>query len=322
VDNYPYIKIRNTQQSQSDNSPELSIIIAAYNEEKVIRERIENIARQDYDLAKVQVLVGSDCSSDATNQILKELDLFYPWLETHLFNYRQGKAGVINTLIGNAKNEILVFTDANTVFKEDTLKELVKYYSDENVGGVSGRLILEDSAAIKSEGVEEKSYWEFETKIKKAEGNLGILIGANGGIFSIRKQYFNMIPIKKAVTDDFYLSLAVLNQGKKYLYAEKAVAYEDVGQDLNTEFKRKVRFASTNFQVLSFFKSLLFNKNLLLSYAFWSHKVIRWFTPILLIIILIASSILSGYSTIIKYLFFAQVLFYLFSLIRYAFIFS
>lgn len=274
--------------------PPVSILCSAYNEEKVIRERISNIAALDYDLSKVEVIIGSDCSDDKTNEILRELQEKYNWLKVRAFSSRRGKAAVINDLVKLASKEILVFTDANTEFDKSALKKLTSHFSDPSTGGVSGRLVLVEPESNRLESVEEKKYWEYETIIKKAEGNCGILIGANGGIFAIRKDLFREIPTAKAVTDDFFVTLAVLDEGWKFRYEYDAFAFEKVGHSVEMEVRRKIRFAATNYQTLYFFRNLLFNKNLLLSYAFWSHKVIRWFLPFLMIFCLLANFLLLG----------------------------
>lgn len=305
---------------EKEYQPSISILISAFNEEKVIEKRIRNIVDQEYAQDKIEILVGSDCSSDRTNEILKSLEKEISNLKVFLFDYRQGKAGVLNQLVKEAKNDILVFTDANTEFKRDALKNLVKHFYDKEIGGVSGKLTLLDKDSHKKAGVEEKNYWEFETFIKKAEGKLGILIGANGGIFAIRKELFEEIPLDKPVTDDFYLSLNVVKKGFKLIYEPKAEAYEEVAKDLNTEFKRKIRFAATNFQTISFFKTLLFNQNFLISYAFWSHKIIRWFLPVILILILILNALLISQNQIFEYLFYLQIFVYAAGLIGYLFI--
>ncbi|MBZ0200099.1 MAG: glycosyltransferase, partial [Ignavibacteriaceae bacterium] len=217
---------------------------------------------------------------------------------------------VINDLAFHAKNDILIFTDANTVFDKNALKNLVKGYTSEKIGGVSGRLILNEPKDNFDKSSQEKKYWEYETIIKKAEGKFGVLIGANGGIFSIRKKLFKEIPRAKAVTDDFFVSLAVLSQGYKFVYQYDSFAFEEVARSVDDEFKRKVRFAATNFQTLFFFPDLLFNKNILLSISFWSHKVIRWFIPFLLILLFILSIWRSSYSDAVRVILYVQLFFY------------
>jgi cellulose synthase/poly-beta-1,6-N-acetylglucosamine synthase-like glycosyltransferase len=297
--------------------PEVSILISAYNEEKVIERRIKNIAAQNYDLHKIEVLIGSDCSEDGTNDLLQKLGMEYKWLKIFLFEERRGKAGVINDLVNHSKYDILVFTDANTEYDKNCLSNLVQDFKDPMVGGVSGRLILTENPAFQLESVEEIKYWEYETYIKKSEGSLGILIGANGGNFATRKKHFIEIPSKKAVTDDFYIALCVLLKDKKFTYRFDAKAVEEVSSKVSTEYFRKVRFSATNFQTLTYFTKLLFNKNFLLSYAFWSHKVMRWFFPFVLIAILLTNLVLigegAGYLLIIA----LQILFYSSALLGY-----
>lgn len=303
--------------SKTPYSPNVSILIAAYNEENVIRKRIENIASQNYDFSKVELVIGSDCSSDDSNNILLEAEKELPWLKVKIFNERRGKAGVLNDLINAASNDILVFTDANTVFENDSIKNLVCHFSDEKIGGVCGKLILSDENIEIGEGVEEVKYWQFETIIKRGEGKLGILIGANGGNFAIRKSLATYLPPDKPVTDDLFLSLAVLLQGYKFIYENESLATEDVGKSIDIELKRKVRFAATNFQTLALTKGLLLNKNILLSYAYWSHKVLRWFFPLLMIFLFITSILLSQLSAIYKTVLYIQIIFYLLSFIGY-----
>lgn len=303
----------------SDFSTSVSILISAYNEEKVIENRVKNLLSQNYDKNLIEIIVGSDCSNDNTNEILKRLAKEYPEVKIFLFNNRRGKAGVLNEIVQYATNEILIFTDANTEFEKNAIKNLVKHFQYSSIGGVSGRLVLIEKNFHKERGVEEKKYWEYETFIKKSEGNLGILIGANGGIFAIRKNLFSEIPTDKPVTDDFYLSLSVIKKGYKFIYESLAIGFEEVAKDLSSEFKRKIRFAATNFQTISFFKSLLFNKNIILSYAFWSHKIIRWFLPLILILVFVLNIFLVNAGTFYLVTFIIQLLFYFLALIGFIF---
>jgi cellulose synthase/poly-beta-1,6-N-acetylglucosamine synthase-like glycosyltransferase len=263
----------------------VSILISAYNEEKVIKQRLNNIANLDYDFTKIEVLVGSDCSTDRTNEILEKLKNIYPWLSVYLFMKRRGKVSVLNDLVRKVKNEILLFTDANTVFDKNSINQLIPYFNDPAIGGVSGRLKLIEREVVSKSKSEEKKYWEYETIIKKLEGRCGVLIGANGGIFAIKRNLFKEIPLERPVTDDLFISLSVLQQNYQFVYESNAIAYEEVAPKIIDEFKRKVRFGSTNFHTLLYFKNLLFNKNILLSYSLWAHKVMRWLTPLLLILI-------------------------------------
>ncbi|MCU7519294.1 MAG: glycosyltransferase family 2 protein [Ignavibacteria bacterium] len=319
---YPVIiniiaRLKGKNPEENSYYPEVSILCSAYNEEKVIENRIKNILSLDYDLSKIEMLIGSDCSSDRTNEMLLELQRNHPWLKVHIFSQRRGKAAVINDLVKLARHEILVFTDANTEFDRNSLKLLLEDFYATEIGGVSGRLILLEPEANRSESVEEKKYWEYETLIKRAEGRCGILIGANGGIFAIRKKLFREIPTKKAVTDDFFISLSVLEKDYRFIYRYDAFAFEEVGRSVSLEVKRKIRFASTNFQTMFFFRKLLFNKNILVSYAFWSHKITRWFLPFILIITFLLNILILGNGGFFVAAFAAQLLFYAAALFGY-----
>jgi cellulose synthase/poly-beta-1,6-N-acetylglucosamine synthase-like glycosyltransferase len=297
-----------------DHNYSISIIISAYNEEKVISDRIINISHLDYDFNNLEVLIGSDGSTDKTNSILIDMQKKYSWLSVNLFESRRGKVSVINDLIAKSKNEIIVFTDANTIFDVNSLKKLIRQFWDKNLGGVCGRLVLLEPKTKLNESVEEKSYWEYETFIKKYEGKCGVLIGANGGIFAIRRNLFKPLPDIKPITDDIFITLMIHQQKYKFSYEYDAFASEDVGYEIIHEFNRKTRFSSTNFETMFYFKDLLLNRNLLLSYAFWSHKILRWMTPIFLIIIFFLNIILLN-GIIFQMILLVQILFYSLSFI-------
>ena len=301
---------RNEKSAKSDSFPSVSILISAYNEEKVIRQRIENIKNLKYDFDKIELIIGSDCSSDKTNEILQQQSKNYPWIKIELFNSRRGKAAVLNDLTALARNEILVFTDANSIFDEDTLINLTSGFSIEAIGGVCGRLVLEEPEGKYEKSNKERLYWKYETILKKFEGILGILIAANGGIFAIRKKLFTKFPEKYAVTDDLFQTLAVLNQNYKFIYEYNSVAHEAVSKEVITEFNRKVRFAATNFQTIKDFKNLLLNKKILLSYAIWSHKVLRWLVPVFAILLFFSNLFLIGHGSLYYGAMILQIVFY------------
>lgn len=297
--------------------PSISIIISAYNEEKVITGRINNIKNLDYDFNKLELIIGSDCSSDRTNEILTQKSQEHSWVRTQNFSTRRGKATVLNDLVQLAKNEILVFTDANTKFENDTIQKLVSKFSDAKVGGVCGRLELEEPLENFDKTNREKLYWRYETYLKNLEGDLGILIAANGGIYAIRKDLFIKFPAGEAITDDLYQTFAILNQDYNFLYASEAIASEEVSKEIMVEFRRKVRFAATNFQTLKFFKGLLFQKKVMLSYALWSHKILRWFAPLILILLLVTNFLLINYGQFYYIIFIVQAGFYISAFIGY-----
>jgi biofilm PGA synthesis N-glycosyltransferase PgaC len=301
--------------STSESLPTVSILISAYNEEKVIAQRVENIKNLNYDFSKLELLIGSDCSTDKTVEILNDLSKEFNWLKVRIFSSRRGKASVLNDLVSEAKNDILVFTDANTKFDTNALSKIAEEFRNNKIGGVCGRLILDEPSDGFNQINREKLYWKYETFLKKYEGMLGVLIGANGGIFAIKRNLFRNFPEDQATTDDLYQTLAVLSQDFNFSYSYDAVGYEQISKELKTEFKRKIRFAATNFQTLKFFMGLLFSKNILLSYAFWSHKILRWLIPVMLIFLFIANILLLNYGQIYFIFFIIQLIFYSLSIL-------
>jgi cellulose synthase/poly-beta-1,6-N-acetylglucosamine synthase-like glycosyltransferase len=270
-------------------SKSVSIIISAYNEDKIIESRIKNISEADFDFDNLEVLVGSDGSNDETVKILENLKKDYEWLKIFDYPQRRGKAEVLNDLISEAKNEVLIFTDANTVFEKNNINQLASSFYIENIGGVCGILNLTNEKYKSSGSSDEVSYWRYETFIKQAEGDCNVLIGSNGGNYAIRRSLYSPIPIDKPVTDDLYITLNILSKNHKFIFNNRAIASEEVSPRLMDEFRRKIRFASTNYQSLVLLHKLLFSRNFLLSFSLWSHKVIRWIVPILLLIMFLSN---------------------------------
>lgn len=272
--------------------PKISILISAYNEEKAIGKTLENFLKLDYPTEKIQIIVGSDGSTDQTDNILDEYKHRYPNIVFVSFKERRGKKFVMNDLVKQANGEILVFSDSNTIYAESALQKLIQFFADERVGGVSGRLELIEGSNGVEKGNKEGTYWKYESWIKDSEGKLGILIGANGGIYSIRKELFHPMPSDIYVVDDLYISLKVLEKGKDFLYCKEAIAMETLAPSVLWEFERKVRIIPRSFETIKEVKKLMFSKRFLISYALWSHKIIRWLSPLFFIVLLITNILL------------------------------
>jgi len=279
--------------SDLNHFPIVSIIISVYNEEKVISKTITNFCEQDYPRDKFEILIGSDGSTDNTDSIVAMLSNQYSNIKLISFEKRRGKKFVVNDLVNQSSGEILVFSDANTIYNKNAIKHLVKYYADQRVGGVSGRLELVTDYDTTERSNKEGTYWKYESWLKDCEGKLGILIGANGGIYSIKKEFFIPMPSDVSVVDDLFTSLKVLEQGKDFLYCKAALANETVAPSVKWEFDRKVRIIPRCFDTLKEVKKILFSKSMLLSYAIWSHKVIRWLTPLFFISLLFTNILIS-----------------------------
>lgn len=301
--------------TNNDSKSQISILISAYNEAMVLEKTILNLFASDYPADKLEIIVGSDNSTDDTNEILKKIGVMHNNLNYVFFDKRRGKKFVLNDIVKLAKNEILVFCDSNTIYNKDALKNLVKYYADSRVGGVCGRLKLIEGLDNFETGNQEKKYWDYESWIKNDEGKLGVLIGANGGIYSIKRNLFTPMPENEPVVDDLYLSLKILEMGKDFVYTTEAEAVETLSLKVKSEFDRKVRIMPSNLETLKCVKSLIFSSRILVSYGLWSHKIIRWFSPILFILLFILNIFLLQSASIFKILLFMQLLFYFFAVI-------
>jgi cellulose synthase/poly-beta-1,6-N-acetylglucosamine synthase-like glycosyltransferase len=266
--------------------------MAAYNEEKVMEEKINSIFQSNYPVGLIEVCVGSDNSSDNTNKILERLSQKYPNLKTFFYNERNGKIKIINDLFSKANADILIITDANVMFDKNTIQELVHSTSDEKVGLVDTRML---HSGIQADGIskQENLYISNEVKVKNHEGMLwGTMMGPFGGCYAVKKSLFKPIPLNFLV-DDFFVNMNVLTQGYKAVSNLNAKVYEDVSNNLMHEFKRKVRIATGDFQNLWHFLSVFKNLFSPVSFCFFSHKVLRWFTPFFLLLAFISLVFLS-----------------------------
>ncbi len=285
-----------------DDLPYISLLIAAYNEQDVIEEKIRSIFSTTYPASKFEVLVGSDASIDDTNKILEDLSSKYYNLKVYPFNQRRGKGNVVNELYEKARGSILVFTDANVMLDESTLFELVKYFKDGRIGLVDSQM---KNTNMHPNGIsyQEKAYIAREVQIKHFESILwGTMMGPFGGCFAVRKEFYEPVP-KNFLVDDFYINMKVLEKGYKCINNLKAQVYEDVSNNLSIEFKRKIRISTGNFQNLRRFSNLLWHKTKGLSFCFISHKALRWTGPFFLLVAFITNSILAVYSSFYFYIF-------------------
>lgn len=289
---YRITKHQKTILNKKCDSVPISILIAAYNEEKVIADKIESIFQSDYPKDLIEVWVGSDNSNDATNEILKNLEQKYPQLHPIFFSERIGKIRIINQLVKKANANILIITDANVMFDKNTINELCASMTDEKIGLVDTRMI---HTGLQNDGIskQENIYISNEVKIKFYEGEIwGCMMGPFGGCYAVRKALFKPIP-DNFLVDDFFINMQVLQQGYKAINNPKAIVIEDVSNDLKHEFKRKIRIATGDFQNLHYFLPFTYKKFFTsIGFCFISHKIIRWFTPHLIILVFIVLSIL------------------------------
>lgn len=269
--------------------PSVSILISAYNEEAVIERKIQNILEIDYPKEKLEVLIGDDGSADRTAEIVARYGDQGITLVKAPKN--AGKAAMLNRLNGIAKNEILLLCDANTMFFPNVVRKLVKPFQDEKIGCACGHLILSDkSGSVLGRG--ESSYWDLESEIKKFEGILDRLIGGNGALYAIRRKLYTELPVKKSVMDDFFIATKVLQKGYYCTFVSSAIGTEQTSKESSGEYRRKVRIGRANFNFLFSYLPLLNPFRPLTAYLFFSHKILRWFSAHIFILLFVSNALL------------------------------
>jgi cellulose synthase/poly-beta-1,6-N-acetylglucosamine synthase-like glycosyltransferase len=222
--------------SNSSFTPAVTFCIAAHNEEAVIAEKITNTFLQDYPQDKIEVIVGSDGSTDHTEQIVSKIK--DPRLKL-LSLPRQGKNLALNSIVEKATGSVLIFTDADSALEKDALAKIVAYLADPAVGGAAGNIHYE-KGGLRNKG--ELLYWVMEHVQKKILGKGGSVTSATGQLYAIRKQLYQ--PIPRGVTDDFLISVQIVAAGRRLVFAPDAVARCPSAETTKSEYRRKVRVAS------------------------------------------------------------------------------
>jgi len=282
-------KRRHRDMVEGDELPMVSLLISAFNEEAVIERKIRNILEIDYPKEKLEVLIGDDGSADSTAEIVARFADQGITLVKAPKN--AGKAAMLNRLEKIAQGEILVFCDANTMFFPNVIRKLVAPFRDRKIGCVCGHLILSDkSGSVLGRG--ESSYWDLESEIKKFEGILDRLIGGNGALYAIRKELYTELPVKKSVMDDFFITTKILQKGYYSTFVPSAIGTEQTSKEGEGEYRRKVRIGRANFNYLFSYLPLLNPFRPLLAYLFFSHKILRWFSPHIMILLFIINALL------------------------------
>lgn len=270
--------------------PAVAVIISAYNEQMHLRQRIDNLLRMNYPPELLRCYIGSDGSNDATASILAACT--DRRIQACVYDVNRGKASVLNDLVAQASAPILVFSDANTFFHPDAITVLVKHFDQADVGGVSGELRLKGSGGDNQDSV----YWRLEQFLKFFEGRINGLLGANGAIYAIRRELWQPLP-PDTICDDFCVAMNVSASGHRLVYEPAAWAEEDTPQAIAEEYNRRLRIGIGNFQALVRHPEYITRTSLGTSFAYLSHKVLRWTAPHLLLVGLVASAILATQST-------------------------
>ena len=277
-----------------DPLPSVSVIMSVYNEEEVLKEKIQSLLSTDYPPELTEFLIGSDGSIDGTDGIIKDLAASDKRIRYHSFTIRKGKPAVLNNLASLANGSLLVITDANVMFSPDTVRILVSGFASAKTG-LCDATVVPVSLAAGGVTIQENLYSRFETSLKRAEGiALGTITGPYGGCYAVRRELFPVIP-ENMLVDDLYAGLSVMQKGYGSLNVSNALVKEDTESDMAGQFRRRVRIAAGSFQNLFHFGPFP-SKKFCASFAFVSHKVLRWFSPLLIVLFFMTTVILSGRS--------------------------
>lgn len=269
----------------ADITPKVTLVIAAYNEAKSIRAKLDNVLALDYPRELLEVLVASDGSTDSTNEIVHG----YAEQGIRLLALpRQGKAGALNSAVAVATGEILVFSDANSMYAPDAIHALVRPFADPEVGGVAGNQVYLKENRSSGADAGEHSYWNFDRKLKQSQSQAGNAISATGAIYAIRRSLFR--PVAVGVTDDFATSTDIIVQGYRLVFAPGAMAYEPVAASSGLEFGRKVRVITRGLRGVILRRELLNPfRHGFYALQLFSHKVLRRLVVLPLILLLVTN---------------------------------
>jgi biofilm PGA synthesis N-glycosyltransferase PgaC len=296
-----------------NNMPTCTLVVAAYNEDGVMDEKITNSLGLAYPKDKLEFVFITDGSTDGTMDIIKS----YPQIRHLHSNERKGKIAAVHRAMETITTEIVVFTDANTFLNADALVNICRHYSDKKVGAVAGekRVYADADNATAGEGF----YWKYESKLKTWDSELYSVVGAAGELFSIRTALYEPVDAS-AILDDFMISLLVAKRGYRVIYEPDAYATESASQNVTEELKRKIRIAAGGIQSIIWLKALLNPFPMaVLTFQYVSHRVLRWtVVPFLMMLAIILNMVIvanGGASMIYTLLLIAQVGFYLMAIL-------
>ena len=291
--------------TKQEVTPSVSLVVIAHNEEESIQEKLENILALDYPRDRLQVLIGSDGSDDKTDEIVARYS--DRGVELHSLP-RSGKIPTLNATVAHATGDVLVFSDANSMFDTTAIRALMRCFADPTVGAVAGNQCY-SSDTKNAASLGERMYWSFDRFLKQIQSTSGNATSSTGSIHAIRRKLFRPVPL--AVCDDFVISTRAVEQGYRLVFEPDAIAREAVAATDSAEFSRKVRVITRGLGGLWAVRPL-FNPFRFGFYSFQltSHKLLRWSVTWLLVILLVVSAALANSTPFYWWLLNAQLVFY------------
>lgn len=281
--------LRPRKVTRADYEPAVTIIITAYNEERALAAKIENTLALDYPRELLDIIVASDCSTDRTDEIARSFSA--KGVQLHRQAQRLGKTAAQNAAVEKARGEIVLFSDATSLYQPDVLRRIVPNFADPSVGCVGGRLVYVDPGDTRV-GRGAKSYWNYETFLKRHESRACSLIGVSGCLYAVRRSAY--VSLYHEACSDFIIATKMIEQGLRTIYEPDAVCTEETNQRQDNEMKMRVRIIAQTFTdlwrhraMLNPFRSGLYGMQLI------SHKVMRYLVPFFLMGLFAASAALS-----------------------------
>lgn len=278
------------QDQRNEDLPEVTLLIAAYNEEGFIDHKIKNTLSLDYPSTLLKVFVVTDGSSDRTPDIVKQ----YPQVKLFHEPDRKGKIHAVNRVMKFVTSPIVIFCDANTDLNQQSIRKIVRHYQDPTIGGVAGEKRIFSKEKDNASGSGEGLYWKYESFLKKKDAEVYSVVGAAGELFSLRTELYEASP-ENMLIEDFYLSLRITARGFRFAYEPDAYAIETASASVSEEWKRKVRISAGAFQAMLKLTDLLNPVRYgMLSFQYVCHRVFRWtIAPLALPLIFITNIILA-----------------------------
>ncbi|WP_090508312.1 glycosyltransferase family 2 protein [Natronorubrum sediminis] len=271
----------NSSTDRPDDTPSVALVIAAYNEADVIAEKIENSLALAYPDDELSIVVFSDASSDDTDEIVRSYA--DDGVELVRIEGRVGKTECQNRVVAQRDEDIIVFSDANSMYDPDAIRNLVSSFAP-GVGCVVGELTYRDSSDVDGESV----YWRYESLIKRLESKLNSSAAGNGSIYAVRRSSY--VPLQSGAISDFAEPLAIVGSGERVTYAPDAVAWENTGEGVDEELERRSRIVTRAWHTLANNLQLLNPvRHPVFAFQLTSHKLLRWLSPVFLGVALAAN---------------------------------
>ena len=292
------------------HTPAVTLIISAYNEARVIGEKLANSLALDYPADKLEILVVSDASSDGTDAVVQGNG--DPRVHLVRMPERGGKTVGLNAAVQRASGELVVFSDANAMYEQDALRKLARNFADPGVGAVVGESTYSapEAESQKSEGL----YWKYEVAIKRLESAIGSVVGGDGAIYAILRRLY--VPMTPDALSDFVNPLQIVRSGHRCIYDGESRSIERAADSFEKEFRRKVRIVNRAWRAMMKLRDLLNPVRFgLMSWELISHKVLRWLMPFLLLGVLVTNAVLVSSASLYALTLGLQVAFYLLALL-------